>query len=100
MVIGSWTGKTGSYLAPRELEGVLHCANDLTIKEAARAMRISPETLKKRLDSARLKLGAGTIRALILKSLRMGLIGYYVAQPPAPQHQNSDENSCDGVFVA
>ncbi|MBI6944375.1 helix-turn-helix transcriptional regulator [Pseudomonas putida] len=73
MTIGSWHGSQG-LLAPRELEGVLHCANDRTVKEAAKAMNISPATLKKCLESARLKLGAGSIRSLVLEAFRRGLI--------------------------
>ncbi|MBH3376147.1 LuxR C-terminal-related transcriptional regulator [Pseudomonas alloputida] len=73
MTVGNWHGIQG-LLAPRELEGVLHCANDRTVKEAAREMNISPATLKKRLESARLKLGAGSIRALVLEAFKRGLI--------------------------
>ena len=97
MVIGSWRGKQGSVLAPRELEGVLHCANDLTIKEAAREMHISPDTLKKRLESARLKMGSRSIRALVLESLRTGLISFTASQDP--QHQQ-DQDQHAGVLIA
>ena len=74
MVIGGWQGTLGGVLAPRELEGVLHCANDFTVKEAAKAMGISPETLKKRLGSARFKLGVKTMRGLVLEAFRRGVI--------------------------
>ncbi|MCV4290861.1 helix-turn-helix transcriptional regulator [Pseudomonas capsici] len=74
ITIGSWTGITNGPLAPRELEGVLHCANSLTVKEAARLMKISPDTLKKRLESARLKLSAPSIRALVLEAFKRQII--------------------------
>ena len=74
IVVGNWQGLQGGILAPRELEGVLHCANDCTVKEAAKAMGISPETLKKRLESARLKLKASSIRALVLEAFKRQII--------------------------
>lgn len=74
ITIGSWTGFTNGLLAPRELEGVLHCANDRTVKEAAKLMGISPETLKKRLESARFKLEASSIRALVLEAFKRQII--------------------------
>lgn len=73
-VIGGWQGESGGLLAPRELEGLLHCASGCTIKEAAKKMGISPETLKKRLDSARLKLKATNLRALVGEAFRRQII--------------------------
>ncbi len=74
IVIGNWQAGPIRALAPRELEGVLHCANDRTVKEAAKEMGVSPETLKKRLESARLKLKASSIRALVLEAFKRGVI--------------------------
>jgi len=73
-VIGGWQGESGGLLAPREMEGLLHCANGYTVKEAARKMGVSPETLKKRLDSARLKFNAPNLRALVSEAFRRQLI--------------------------
>ncbi|WP_052075315.1 helix-turn-helix transcriptional regulator [Pseudomonas lutea] len=99
IVIGNWQGMLGGVLAPRELEGVLHCANDCTVKEASKAMGISPETLKKRLESARFKLKVSSIRALVLEAFRRGLIAASCAPVnPDPQHDREQDHL--GVFIA
>ncbi|PTV65585.1 response regulator transcription factor [Pseudomonas putida] len=69
-----WTGFLGMGLAPRELEATLHAANDLTQKEIARLMGISPKTVEKRIEDARFKLGAKTMRGLVLEAFRRGVI--------------------------
>lgn len=102
LVIGSWKGVTDQGLAPRELEAVLHCANNRTVKETAKEMHISPATVTKRLVSAKFKLGVSSIRALVLESFRRGLIAAVSGLAPAnpdPQ-QNHDQGSHDGVFLA
>ena len=71
---GNWIGKLNQGLAPRELEAVLLSAADLTIKEVARCMGIAPGTASKRLDDARFKLGARSVRGLVLEALRRGII--------------------------
>ena len=100
IVIGRWQGTLGGVLAPRELEGVLHCANDYTVKEASKAMGISPETLKKRLESARFKLKVSSIRALVLEAFRRGLIATSCAAPADPDPQHNRERDHLGVFIA
>lgn len=72
--IGGWVGKLDQGLAPRELEATLHAAADLTQKEIAREMRISPATVAKRLDDARFKLGAKTVRGLVLEAFKRQII--------------------------
>lgn len=69
-----WTGFLGMGLAPRELEATLHAANDLTQKEIARLMGISPKTVEKRIEDARFKLGAKTMRGLVLEAFKRGVI--------------------------
>lgn len=101
LVIGRWIGIANQGLAPRELEAVLHCANNRTVKEAAKEMHISPDTVTKRLVSAKLKLGVSSIRALVLESFRRGLISFISSTAPAnpgPHHQEQDHHQ--GVFVA
>ena len=96
---GSWTGFLGKGLAPRELEATVYAAADLTMKEIGRAMGISPRTVEKRLDDARFKLGAKTMRGLVMAALRLGIIA--VASPsvsPPPYQQEQESN--DGVFIA
>uniref|UniRef100_UPI0025928F11 sigma factor-like helix-turn-helix DNA-binding protein n=1 Tax=uncultured Pseudomonas sp. TaxID=114707 RepID=UPI0025928F11 len=61
-------------LAPRELEATLHAANDLTQKEIARVMGISPKTVEKRIEDARFKLGAKTMRGLVLEAFKRQII--------------------------
>ncbi|WP_345956565.1 sigma factor-like helix-turn-helix DNA-binding protein [Pseudomonas fulva] len=71
---GNWTGFLGMGLAPRELEATLHAANDLTQKEIARLMGISPKTVEKRIEDARFKLGAKTMRGLVLEAFKRQII--------------------------
>ncbi|MGS9821872.1 sigma factor-like helix-turn-helix DNA-binding protein, partial [Pseudomonas aeruginosa] len=66
----TWQGRLGMGLAPRELEATLHAASDLTAKEIAKLMGIAPGTVSKRLDDARFKLGAKTIRGLVLEAYK------------------------------
>ncbi|MDC3942001.1 helix-turn-helix transcriptional regulator [Pseudomonas aeruginosa] len=70
----TWQGRLGMGLAPRELEATLHAASDLTAKEIAKLMGIAPGTVSKRLDDARFKLGAKTIRGLVLEAYRRQII--------------------------
>jgi DNA-binding CsgD family transcriptional regulator len=101
IVIGNWQGMLGGVLAPRELEGILHCANDCTVKQASKAMGISPETLKKRLESARFKLKVASIRALVLEAFRRGLIVAVACAAPAdPDPQHDQDQRHQGVFLA
>ncbi|WP_256825536.1 response regulator transcription factor [Pseudomonas juntendi] len=69
-----WTGFLGMGLAPRELEATLYAASDLTQKEIARLMGISPKTVEKRIDDARFKLGAKTMRGLVLEAFKRQII--------------------------
>lgn len=69
-----WTGFLGMGLAPRELEATLYAASDLTQKEIARLMGISPKTVEKRIEDARFKLGAKTMRGLVLEAFKRGVI--------------------------
>ncbi|PKI24882.1 response regulator transcription factor [Pseudomonas monteilii] len=69
-----WTGFLGMGLAPRELEATLHAASDLTQKEIARLMGISPKTVEKRIEDARHKLGAKTMRGLVLEAFKRQII--------------------------
>ncbi|RYY67203.1 MAG: helix-turn-helix transcriptional regulator [Chitinophagaceae bacterium] len=69
-----WTGRLDMGLAPRELEATLLAAADLTVKELARVMGIAPKTAEKRLEAARLKLGAKTMRGLVLEAFKRGVI--------------------------
>ncbi|MFO6239089.1 helix-turn-helix transcriptional regulator, partial [Pseudomonas aeruginosa] len=49
-------------------------ASDLTAKEIAKLMGIAPGTVSKRLDDARFKLGAKTIRGLVLEAYKRQII--------------------------
>ncbi|YCH23129.1 helix-turn-helix transcriptional regulator [Pseudomonas sp. D1-3] len=73
--INGWRGHLGMGLAPRELEATIHVVGGNTIKEIARAMGISPDTAKNRLEGARLKLGnQRNLRGLAVEALRRGII--------------------------
>lgn len=97
-----WRGQLGKGLAPRELEATLLAASDMTIKQIAKHMGISPGTAKDRLDDARFNLGMQrSIRGLALEAYRRGIIaplvlalllggGHQQATPvrrPTPQRQ-------------
>ncbi|WP_454869746.1 response regulator transcription factor [Pseudomonas putida] len=74
ITVSGWTGFLGMGLAPRELEATLHAASDLTQKEIARLMGISPKTVEKRIEDARFKLGAKTMRGLVLEAFKRQII--------------------------
>ncbi|MBK3438786.1 response regulator transcription factor [Pseudomonas sp. MF7448] len=74
LTAGNWQGNLKMGLAPRELEATLWAAADLTVKEIGRVMGISPNTAEKRLDSARFKLGAKTMRGLVMEAFRRQII--------------------------
>jgi DNA-binding CsgD family transcriptional regulator len=74
LTAGNWQGTLKMGLAPRELEATLWAAADLTVKEIGRVMGISPATAEKRLDSARFKLGAKTMRGLVLEAFKRQII--------------------------
>ncbi|UZE12758.1 response regulator transcription factor [Pseudomonas sp. B21-053] len=99
LTAGNWQGNLKMGLAPRELEATLWAAADLTVKEIGRVMGISPNTAEKRLESARLKLGAKTMRGLVVEAFRRGLIAI-AAQPPAFPDPQRPANEHDGVFIA
>ncbi|ENQ7722330.1 TPA: helix-turn-helix transcriptional regulator [Pseudomonas aeruginosa] len=71
---GKWKGTIGMGLAPRELEATLLAADEMSAKEIARVMGISPGTVQKRLDDARFKLGAKTVRGLVLEAYKRQII--------------------------
>ncbi|VVM91778.1 hypothetical protein PS684_03150 [Pseudomonas fluorescens] len=99
LTAGNWKGNLKMGLAPRELEATLWAAADLTVKEIGRVMGISPNTAEKRLESARRKLGAKTMRGLVMEAFRRGLIAT-ASQPPTlpdPHHPTSEHV---GVFTA
>ena len=69
-----WTGRLDMGLAPRELEATLLAAADLTVKQVAQVMGVAPKTVEKRLEAARLKLGAKTMRGLVLEAFKRQII--------------------------
>lgn len=69
-----WTGRLDMGLAPRELEATLLAAADLTVKQVAQVMGVAPKTVEKRLEAARFKLGAKTMRGLVLEAFRRQII--------------------------
>ncbi|MBP5966798.1 helix-turn-helix transcriptional regulator [Pseudomonas iridis] len=74
LTAGNWQGNLKMGLAPRELEATLWAAADLTVKEIGRVMGISPNTAEKRLDAARFKLGAKTMRGLVVECMKRQII--------------------------
>ena len=75
MKFGLWQAGDRQGLSPRELEAVLLAANDLSVKEIAREMGISPNTAQGQLNNARFKLGMQkTMRGLCMEAIRRGVI--------------------------
>lgn len=69
-----WKGNLNQGLAPRELEATLHAASDRTVKQIAQLMGVAPKTIEKRLEAARFKLGARSIRGLVIEAMKRQII--------------------------
>ncbi|WP_339521782.1 sigma factor-like helix-turn-helix DNA-binding protein [Pseudomonas sp. EA_35y_Pfl2_R111] len=70
-----WRGRLNAGLAPRQLEALIYACADMTSKEIARLMGISPKTVQQRLDDARFKLGRQrTVRGLCLEAMKRGIV--------------------------
>lgn len=69
-----WKGNLNQGLAPRELEATLHAAADKTVKQIAQLMGVAPKTIEKRLEAARFKLGARSIRGLVIEAMKRQII--------------------------
>lgn len=100
--VNGWRGYLNRGLAPRELEATLLAAGEMTVKQIARQMNISPDTAKNRLDGAKFKLESRTIRGLVLKAYRQGIIAPLVLallvggghqQNPAPRRPAAPRNT-------
>ena len=63
-----------SVILPRELEVLRHISQGETSREAARAMRISPASVRMHVDNIFQKLESGSRPAATLKALARGLI--------------------------
>lgn len=70
-----WRGKLNAGLAPRQLEALVYACADMTCKEIARLMGVSPKAVSQRLDDARFKLGMQrTTRGLCLEAIKRGIV--------------------------
>ena len=99
ITFAGFTGFLGRGAAPRELECLLAVAGGATGKEAARALGVTEDAIKKRLLSLTTKLGVTRRAALVAKAFALGLIQVASAHFPNPQpHQEQDSHQ--GVFVA
>jgi len=96
-----WKGFTNRGLAPRELQCVLAIASGKTVKEAARALGVSPSTTAKRIASAMYKLGVHRQAAMVAEAIKLGLIySGAMASPADPDPQHQRDESHDGVLIA
>lgn len=95
------TGFLGRGAAPRELECLLAIAGGASGKEAARALGVTEDTVKKRILALTTKLGVTRRAALVAKAFSLGLIKAtgVIAPNPEPQHQE-DGDQFQGVFIA
>lgn len=70
-----WRGNLNAGLAPRQLEALIYACADMTCKEIARVMGISPGTVQERLNDARFKVGMQrTTRGLCLEAIKRGIV--------------------------
>lgn len=70
-----WRGRLDAGLPARQLEALLYACSDMTMKQIAKHMGISPDTAKDRLDDARLRLGnQRSVRGLCLEAMRRGIV--------------------------
>jgi DNA-binding CsgD family transcriptional regulator len=86
------TGFLGRCAAPREMECLLAIAGGATGKEAARALGVTEDTIKKRLLSLTTKLGVTRRAALVAKAFSLGLIQTACVIAPNPEPQRQEEN--------
>ncbi|WEX16252.1 helix-turn-helix transcriptional regulator [Pseudomonas sp. G11] len=95
------TGFLGRGAAPRELECLLAVAAGASGKEAARALGVTEDTVKKRLLALTTKLGVTRRAALVAKAFALGLIqaACVIAPNPGPQRQE-DSDQFQGTFIA
>ncbi len=98
-----WKGNLNQGLAPRELEATLHAAADKTVKQIAQIMGVAPKTIEKRLEAARFKLGARSIRGLVIEAMKRQIIaplaivlstlaGYHAAVDIGDEHLRRGPN--------
>lgn len=74
ITIGNWQGLLGHGAAPRELECLLAIAGGASGKEAARALGISEDGVKKRLIALGTKWGVTRRAALVAEAFKRGVI--------------------------
>ncbi|ANY85956.1 LuxR C-terminal-related transcriptional regulator [Pseudomonas putida] len=74
ITVGNWQGLLGHGAAPRELECLLAIAGGASGKEAARALGISEDGVKKRLIALGTKWGVTRRAALVAEGFKRGII--------------------------
>jgi DNA-binding CsgD family transcriptional regulator len=74
ITLGNWQGLLGRGAAPRELECLLAIAGGASGKEAARALGISEDGVKKRLIALGTKWGVTRRAALVAEAFKRGVI--------------------------
>lgn len=99
ITFAGFTGLLGKGVAPREMQCLLAIAGGATGKEAARALGMSEDGVKKRLLALTTKLGVTRRAALVAKAFAMGLIQPASAPTPNPKQQR-DHDQYQGVFIA
>lgn len=95
------TAFLGRGAAPRELECLLAVAGGASGKEAARALGVTEDAIKKRLLSLTTKLGVTRRAALIAKAFSIGLIqAANVISPNPDPRQTKGCDKLQGIFIA
>lgn len=74
IIRGNWQGFIGQGLTDREVEFTLDVANGKTDKEIARAVGLSPDSVKKRIFFAMTRLGVNRRAALVAEAMRKSII--------------------------
>ncbi|WP_288076483.1 LuxR C-terminal-related transcriptional regulator [Pseudomonas sp.] len=74
IVNGSWQGRLGLGLAPKELQYLLSVAQGMTAKEIGKVFGVSPQVVTNRLQVAMYKLDVNRSAALVAEAMRRNII--------------------------
>ena len=75
LIYGGWKGRLDAGLPRGQVEAIVMAASDMTSKEIARKLGLSPVSVGKRLERAKFTLGMQrSVRGLCLEAMKRGII--------------------------